>query len=180
MQREHQADAHLEAGIARLRQDMTRNVRAPLLSLQAAVLILLLMACANVANLLLARASGRRREMAIREALGAGTVQLAGMLHIESLLLGGLGGLVGVLRAVGSTDGMRPPVCVISDTAARLWFPGESPIGKRIRAGGTGTFDDSPFREVVGVAGDVAQYGLDLAPKPQIYVAHARFPTHPI
>ncbi|HLJ48173.1 MAG TPA: ABC transporter permease [Bryobacteraceae bacterium] len=382
MQREHEADANLGAGIEGLREDMTRNVRAPLLSLQAAVLILMLMACANIANLLLAKATGRQREMAIREALGAGMARLVRMLLTESLLLGGLGGLAGILLALWSTDamtvfaarvlpdvgavtldgrvlvfalvlslaaailfgmapvlrlrstgieealkrsgriagdrhnGMRqflaalqmalalvlliatgllgksflrlrqvnpgfdpqgvltasvtlpsakyrteaataqivsrlldnlaavpgvrtaaavsvvpmsgdfdttafviqgrpahaeerkspdryivspdyfqtlriplrqgrlltvrddaahPPVCVISETAARQWFPGESPLGKKIRAGGVANFDHSPFREVVGVVSDVSQYGLGLAPTPQIYMPHAQF-----
>jgi putative ABC transport system permease protein len=59
-----------------------------------------------------------------------------------------------------------------------LWFPGESPLGKKIRAGqATGNFDDAPFREVVGVAGDVAQYGLGLPATPQIYMPHAQFPA---
>ena len=385
MQREQQADAHLEAGIAGLRADITRNVRTPLLSLQAAILILMLMACANIANLLLVKASAREREMAIREALGAGTARLARMLLTESLLLGGIGGLTGILVALWSADGLtavaahvlpdagtvaldarvlvfalglsvaaailfgmapvfrlrstqiedalkqggriagdrrkgvrqflatfqvalalvlliaaglleksflrlqqvnpgfdpqgvltasvalpsakyrteaaaaqgfsrilnnlaaipgvraaaavsvvpmsgdfdttafviqgRPkreqdqkspdryiispdyfrtlriplrqgrlltnrddaahsPVCLISDTAARLWFPGESPLGKKIPAGGLANFDESPFREVVGVVGDVSQYGLGLTPTPQIYMPHAQFATH--
>jgi putative ABC transport system permease protein len=73
-------------------------------------------------------------------------------------------------------DGSHPLVCVISETAARLWFPGESPLGKKIRAGQyDGSFDDSPFREVVGVAADVAQYGLGLPSTPQIYMPHAQF-----
>lgn len=73
-------------------------------------------------------------------------------------------------------DGSHPLVCVISETAARLWFPGESPLGKKIRAGQyNGSFDDSPFREVVGVAADVAQYGMGLPSTPQIYMPHAQF-----
>ncbi len=73
-------------------------------------------------------------------------------------------------------DGSHPFVCVVSETAARLWFPGESPLGKKIRAGqSNGTFDDSPFREVVGVAADVAQYGLGRPSTPQIYMPHAQF-----
>jgi len=73
-------------------------------------------------------------------------------------------------------DGSHPFVCVISETAARLWFPGESPLGKKIRAGQyNGVFDDSPFREVVGVASDVAQYGVGLPSTPQIYMPHAQF-----
>jgi len=72
-------------------------------------------------------------------------------------------------------DSAHPPVCVISETAARLWFAGESPLGRKIRAGGLSGFDESPFREVVGVVGDVAQYELGMAPTPQIYMPHAQF-----
>ena len=73
-------------------------------------------------------------------------------------------------------DANHAPVCVISETAARLWFAGESPIGKKIRAGSaSGFFDTSPFRAVAGVVGDVAQYGLGLPATPQIYMPHAQF-----
>jgi putative ABC transport system permease protein len=107
MEREHpDADAHLAARIAGLRNDMTRNVRAPLLALQAAVLMLMLIACANVANLLLAKSSARRREIALRQALGAGIAHLTRMLLTESLVLGLLGGLGGLLFAVWGTAGM--------------------------------------------------------------------------
>ena len=384
MERAHPVeDAHVAARIVNLRDDMTRNVRTGLIGLQGAVLTLMLIACANIANLLLARSSARRREIAIRSALGAGTLRLARMLLSESLVLGLVGGAAGILLAWWSTialtaaarsvlpdaghisldlrvllfsialslaaailfgsapilrlgdatrdDGLRlgarvagdrrnhlrqllaagqialalmllvaagllgrsflrlrsvnpgfeprgvmtasvalprvryakprevtdffdrtlssllaipgvpaaamasvvplngdfdrtgyviegrasrpgeqispdryivspgyfqtlqiplrqgryftarddashPFVCVISETAARLWFPGESPLGKKIRAGqNTGTFDDSPFREVVGVAADVSQYGLGRPATPQIYMPHAQF-----
>jgi putative ABC transport system permease protein len=73
-------------------------------------------------------------------------------------------------------DASHPPVCVISEAAARLWFGGESPLGKKIQAGSaSGGFNNSPFREVVGVVGDVAQYGLGLPATPQIYMPHAQF-----
>ena len=384
MEREHpDVDAHLAARIVTLRDDMTRNVRAGLLALQSAVLVLMLIACANIANLLLAKSSARRREMAVRSALGANTGQLARLLLAESLVLGLAGGICGLVLAFWSTSaltavaarilpdagqiaidpqvlgfslglslvaailfgvapifhmGSRPvddalkhgtrvagdhrnrlrqllaasqialalilmvaagllarsfmrlrsvnpgfdpsavlsasvslpqvryrsdaavaqfferalanlrtlpgvrqaatvsvvpmsgdfdrtgfviegksfgageqsspdryivspeyfqalhiplrrgrlfderddanhrPVCVISETAARLWFGGESPPGKKVRAGSaSGAFSDSPFREVVGVVGDVAQYGLGLPATPQIYMPHAQF-----
>jgi putative ABC transport system permease protein len=384
MERAHPVeDAHVAARIVKLRDDMTRNVRTGLVALQGAVLVLMLIACANIANLLLAKSSARRREIAIRSALGAGTVRLSRMLLSESLVLGLAGGAAGILlawwgasaltivatrvlpdaghisldfrvlafsvalslatailfgsapilrladairgdglrlgprvagdrhnrlrqllaagqsalalmllvaagllgqsflrlgrvnpgfeprgvisasvalprvryakpvdvtgffdrtlanlraipgvqaaamasvvplngdfdrtgyviegrtsrpgeqispdRYIVSTDyfqtlqiplrqgrsftarddGSHPFVCVISETAARLWFPGESPLSKKIRAGRyNGMFDDSPFREVVGVAADVAQYGLGLPSTPQIYMPHAQF-----
>ncbi len=386
MQREHPvADALLGARIVSLRDDMTRNVRAPVLALQGAVLLLLLIACANIANLLLAKSSGRRREMAIRAALGAGKARLARMLLSESLVLGLVGGSCGLLLAWWSMEALsavaarvlpdvrsvpidsrvlvfslalsvaasilfgmapvlwlnsrhlddalrygsrvagdhrhrlrqflaagqialalvllvcagllgmsflrlrslnpgfdprgvltasvslpqarygseaaviefvdsslaklsalpgvgeaamvsvlplsgdfdttgfqilgrtirpgeqpgldryiispgyfqalhipprqgrvfdsrddqnHPPVCVISETAARFWFPGQSPLGRKIRAGSaSGKFDGSPFREVVGIAGDIAQYSLGLPPTPQIYMPHAQYAT---
>jgi putative ABC transport system permease protein len=386
MARDHpDADAHLAARITGLRDDMTRSVRAPLLALQAAVLMLMLIACANVANLLLAKSSARRREMALRQALGAGIAQLTRMLLTESLALGVLGGLGGLVLAVWGTAGMtaiaarvlpdagsisidprvfvfslllslassmlfgiapifwlrsvhiddalkngsriagdhrnglrqglaavqialalvllvvtgllgksllrlrnvnpgfdpqsvmtatvslpdaryrddaavvqffdrvlanlrvvpgvseaamvsvvpmsgdfdrtgfviqgkqfgadeedspdryivspayfralriplrqgrlfnaaddsnHSPACLISETAARLWFPGQSPLGQKIRAGSaSGGFGNSPFREVVGVVGDIAQYGLGLPPTPQIYMPHTQFPV---
>jgi putative ABC transport system permease protein len=383
MEREHpDADAALAVRLVRLPEDLTRNLRQGLIALQGAVLALLLIACANVANLSLARSSARRREMAIRAALGAGIVRLARMLLTESVLLGAAGGAGGLLLAWWSTEalrliarrilpdageipldlhvlafsaalsigagllfGMAPvlqlvrsrldealrnsgrisgdgrqglrqslaagqialalvllisasllarsfaqlrgkdpgfdprgvltagialplshypneagrvafferllarlralpgvehaaigtplpisgnfdrtnieipgrhfdagerqspdrylvspdyfatariplrhgrlfdsrddaqhqPVAIVSETAARLWWPGEPAIGRKVRAGGTGDFDKSPFREVVGVVSDVAQYGLGLPSTPQIYMPHAQF-----
>jgi putative ABC transport system permease protein len=384
MQRQYpKADAHLAARIVGLRADLAHNTRPAMLSLQGAVLLLLLIACANIANLLLAKSNARRHEMAVRSALGATSRQLARMVLSESLVLGLAGGLCGLvlawwstaafaavaarvlpdaasisvngpvlifaillslaasltfgiapitqlrsrhvdnalksgmrvagdrrhglrqslaagqialallllvgvgllgksflrLRAVdpgfdpqsvlaasislpqvrypddasviqffertlarlralpgvreaaivsvvpmsgdfdrtgfvirgktfgageqknpdryivspgyfralrvplrqgrlfdGRDDPQHPPVCVINETAARLWFAGESPLGQKIRAGSaSGGFDNSPFREVVGVVGDVAQYALNLPTTPQIYMPHAQY-----
>jgi predicted permease len=75
------------------------GIRAPLQILMAAVAMVLLIACANVANLLLAAGLARRRELAIRLAMGARRVQLARLLVLEGVMLAFLGGALGVLTA---------------------------------------------------------------------------------
>ncbi len=100
-------DGPIEVAVRPLRDAMTGDVRRPLILLLGAVALLLVIATTNVAGLQLARATTRRRELAIRAALGASGARAVRQLLAESLVLGGLGGVAGLAVAWLLTRGAR-------------------------------------------------------------------------
>ena len=94
--------AHIASNLRPLKQDVVGDIGSVLWVLMGSIGVVLLIACANVANLVLVRVEGRRQELAIRSALGAGRGRIALELLFESVLLGLLGCLLGLALAFGT------------------------------------------------------------------------------
>ena len=118
-------EAHIGPNVRPLAQDVIGDVGRVLWVLLGTVGIVLLIACANVANLFLVRAEGRQQELAIHAALGAGSRRIAWELLSESLLLGVIGGAVGLLLA---SIGIRSLVAMAPDGLPRVQDIGIDPV----------------------------------------------------
>jgi putative ABC transport system permease protein len=109
---------HWRVNAISLSDELTGNIRTSLLVLFGAAVFMLLIACVNVASLLLARSVARDREFAIRCALGAGRIQLLSQALAESLLIAGLGGCAGLLLAFWGLHGLAALASSSVPTAA--------------------------------------------------------------
>ncbi len=103
-----------------LSDELTRRARPMLLVLLATTALVLVLACANVANLMLARLVARRRELAVRAALGAGRWRLAYPTVLESLVLAFLGGAFGLAMAAGGLGLLRDFAALLTPRAATV------------------------------------------------------------
>jgi putative ABC transport system permease protein len=102
-QREYpETNRELSARLSSLRQQTTREVNAPLLALQAATALMLLLACSNISGLLLARGQSRASELAVRMALGGSVSQVARLPMLQGILVCCLGSLLGLPVAIAS------------------------------------------------------------------------------
>jgi putative ABC transport system permease protein len=102
-----ESNTNLGAVVICLRDQLVGNLKPALWAVAAAVGCVLLIACANLAGLMLARGARRERELAVRTALGAGRARLVRQMLVESLLLGAIGGMAGIAIAIWATPFLR-------------------------------------------------------------------------
>lgn len=138
-----------------LRDYVVREVRPALLALLGATTLLLILACANVANLMLARGIGRGAEMSIRSSLGAGRGRLARQLLWESTVLAGFAGILGVVLAGGLLAALR--------SAAPAEIPGVAEVGLSSRAIGSALSLALGSALLVGLFPSLRLSGADLS-----------------
>ena len=113
----HETNKGWDANLAVLHERMVRELKPSLLALLGAVGFVLLIACANVANLLLARSAARQKEIAIRSAMGASRGRVLRQMLTESILLSAIGGIAGLLISIWLTDLL---MSIIPEGAPRL------------------------------------------------------------
>jgi len=104
----HETNKGWDVTLSSLHERLVREVKPSLLALLGAVGFVLLIACANVANLLLARSSARQKEIAIRAAMGASRTRILRQMLTESILLSAIGGLAGLFLSIWLTDLLMP------------------------------------------------------------------------
>jgi putative ABC transport system permease protein len=144
-----------KATVVPLQEFLVANVRTRLIVLQCAIGLVLLIACVNVANLLLARASSRQKEMALRTALGAARGRIVRQLLTESVLLAVIGGAAGITLAAWGGSALK----VVLPAGSSSWSDFQLGWQVVILAAGVSIFTGLAF----GLAPAVMVFGKDLA-----------------